>query len=109
QRLVRNEQAGSATRRARFALSARFSLFRAQESFACRIPSAPSRMATRRSSTDRPSDATPLVGVIMGSKSDLRYLQPAVDLLTELAIPHEVRVVSAHRTPDWMFEYASGA
>ena len=47
--------------------------------------------------------------VIMGSKSDLKYLQPAVDLLTELRIPHEVRIVSAHRTPDWMFEYASTA
>jgi len=49
------------------------------------------------------------VGVIMGSKSDLKYLQPAIDLLTELRIPHEARVVSAHRTPDWMFEYASTA
>src|SRR5437763_11855926 len=49
------------------------------------------------------------VAVIMGSKSDLKYLQPAVDLLTELRIPHEVRIVSAHRTPDWMFEYASTA
>jgi 5-(carboxyamino)imidazole ribonucleotide mutase len=66
-------------------------------------------MTTRRTSADRHPDATPLVGVIMGSKSDLRYLQPAVDLLTALEIPHEVRVVSAHRTPDWMFEYASGA
>ena len=45
----------------------------------------------------------------MGSRSDLRFLQPAVDLLTELAIPHEVRIVSAHRTPDWMFEYAGSA
>src|SRR5437868_9678122 len=51
----------------------------------------------------------PWVGVIMGSKSDLKYLQPGVDLLTELRIPHEVRIVSAHRTPDWMFEYASTA
>jgi len=49
------------------------------------------------------------VAVIMGSKSDLKYLQPAIDLLTELRIPHEVRIVSAHRTPDWMFEYASTA
>jgi 5-(carboxyamino)imidazole ribonucleotide mutase len=51
----------------------------------------------------------PWVGVIMGSKSDLKYLQPAIDLLAELQIPHEARVVSAHRTPDWMFEYASTA
>src|SRR3954451_25036109 len=51
----------------------------------------------------------PLVGVIMGSGSDLKYLQPAIDLLAELGVPHEAKVVSAHRTPDWMFEYASTA
>src|SRR5215217_3767035 len=51
----------------------------------------------------------PLVGVIMGSRSDLRIMSNAVDLLAELEVPHEVSVVSAHRTPDWMFEYAAGA
>lgn len=51
----------------------------------------------------------PLVGVIMGSRSDLRVMSAAVDVLTELEIPHEVKVVSAHRTPDWMFEYARAA
>ena len=51
----------------------------------------------------------PWVGVVMGSRSDLRIMSHAVDILTELAIPHEVRVVSAHRTPDWMFEYAEKA
>jgi 5-(carboxyamino)imidazole ribonucleotide mutase len=51
----------------------------------------------------------PLVGVIMGSRSDLRVMSSAVELLVELKIPHEVRVVSAHRTPDWMFEYARSA
>jgi 5-(carboxyamino)imidazole ribonucleotide mutase len=50
-----------------------------------------------------------LIGVIMGSSSDLKYLQPAIDLLIELGVPHEAKVVSAHRTPDWMFEYASTA
>jgi 5-(carboxyamino)imidazole ribonucleotide mutase len=54
------------------------------------------------------SDA-PIVAVIMGSSSDLKFLQPAIDLLVELGVPHEARVVSAHRTPDWMFEYASQA
>jgi 5-(carboxyamino)imidazole ribonucleotide mutase len=54
-------------------------------------------------------DSAPWVGVIMGSKSDLRVMSSAVDLLIELDIPHEVRVVSAHRTPDWMFEYAASA
>jgi 5-(carboxyamino)imidazole ribonucleotide mutase len=45
----------------------------------------------------------------MGSRSDLRIMSHAADLLAELDVPHEVRVVSAHRTPDWMFEYAEGA
>jgi 5-(carboxyamino)imidazole ribonucleotide mutase len=49
------------------------------------------------------------VGVIMGSRSDLGTMQPAIDLLTELGVPHEVCIVSAHRTPDWMFEYAEQA
>jgi len=51
----------------------------------------------------------PWVGVIMGSKSDLVFMQPAIDLLIELGVPFEAKVVSAHRTPDWMFEYASTA
>jgi 5-(carboxyamino)imidazole ribonucleotide mutase len=55
------------------------------------------------------SARAPWVGVIMGSKSDLKYMQAAADLLGELEIPHEVRIVSAHRTPDWMFEYAASA
>ncbi len=65
-------------------------------------------MATRSSAAagSRPS---PWVGVIMGSRSDLRVMSHAANLLAELDIPHEVRVVSAHRTPDWMFEYASSA
>lgn len=58
---------------------------------------------------DSTSSAAPLVGVIMGSRSDLRIMTHAVTLLTELGVPHEVRVVSAHRTPDWMFEYARSA
>ena len=62
-------------------------------------------MPKRKSSDPAP----PWVGVIMGSKSDLKYMQAAADLLAELEIPHEVRIVSAHRTPDWMFEYAAGA
>jgi 5-(carboxyamino)imidazole ribonucleotide mutase len=53
--------------------------------------------------------ALPWVGVIMGSKSDLEHMAPAVELLTELGIPHEVRTVSAHRTPAWMTEYATTA
>jgi 5-(carboxyamino)imidazole ribonucleotide mutase len=56
-----------------------------------------------------PGASAPWVGVIMGSRSDLEYLAPAVELLTALDIPHEVRIVSAHRTPDWMAEYAKSA
>jgi len=51
----------------------------------------------------------PLVGIIMGSSSDWETMQAAADLLEKLSVPHEVRVVSAHRTPDLLFEYASGA
>lgn len=53
--------------------------------------------------------AAPLVGVIMGSRSDYEVLAPAIEILTELKVPHEALVVSAHRTPDLMFEYASAA
>ena len=52
---------------------------------------------------------TPLVGVIMGSDSDLGVMQGAVDVLVEFEIPYEVRVISAHRTPEAMYEYASTA
>jgi 5-(carboxyamino)imidazole ribonucleotide mutase len=51
----------------------------------------------------------PLVGVVMGSKSDYEVLSAAVEILRELKIPHEARVVSAHRTPDLLFEYAESA
>ena len=51
----------------------------------------------------------PLVGIIMGSTSDWETLKPAAEMLERLGIAHEVRVVSAHRTPDLLFEYASGA
>jgi 5-(carboxyamino)imidazole ribonucleotide mutase len=52
---------------------------------------------------------TPLVGVVMGSASDFDTLAPACEVLAELGIPYEARVVSAHRTPDWLFEYAETA
>ncbi len=51
----------------------------------------------------------PLVGVIMGSTSDLNVMQAAADLLAEFAVPHEVAIVSAHRTPQRMFDYAQSA
>lgn len=51
----------------------------------------------------------PLVGVIMGSTSDWETMKDACEILYELAIPYEKRVVSAHRTPDLMFDYAESA
>ena len=51
----------------------------------------------------------PLVAIIMGSKSDWETLRHAADMLDALQIPHEARVVSAHRTPDLLFEFAAGA
>jgi 5-(carboxyamino)imidazole ribonucleotide mutase len=56
-----------------------------------------------------PDAGAPLVGVIMGSKSDWETMKAAADVLTEFGVPHECRVVSAHRTPDWMADYARGA
>lgn len=53
--------------------------------------------------------AAPVVGVIMGSKSDYEYLAPACEMLETLGVPYEKRIVSAHRTPQWMAEYATGA
>jgi 5-(carboxyamino)imidazole ribonucleotide mutase len=51
----------------------------------------------------------PLVGIIMGSQSDWETMQHAAAQLDELHVPHEVEIISAHRTPDLLFEYASGA
>jgi 5-(carboxyamino)imidazole ribonucleotide mutase len=51
----------------------------------------------------------PLVAVIMGSRSDWETMKPAADTLEQLGVAHEVRVVSAHRTPDLLFEFAAGA
>jgi 5-(carboxyamino)imidazole ribonucleotide mutase len=55
------------------------------------------------------ANSKPLVGVIMGSQSDWETLRHAAETLETLGVPHEVRVVSAHRTPDQMFEYAASA
>src|SRR5206468_2425846 len=58
---------------------------------------------------DKPSTPAPLVGVVMGSTTDYETLRSATELLAELGVPFEKRVVSAHRTPDLLFEYASTA
>lgn len=56
-----------------------------------------------------PSLPTPIVGVVMGSRSDWETMRYAAEVLAQLGVPHECLVVSAHRTPDWLFEYAAGA
>jgi 5-(carboxyamino)imidazole ribonucleotide mutase len=54
-------------------------------------------------------DTTPLVAVIMGSKSDWETMRHADEMLTQFGVPHECRIVSAHRTPAWLSEFVSGA
>lgn len=56
-----------------------------------------------------PPQDKPLIGVIMGSKSDWETLKLAAEALEQFGVPHECKVVSAHRTPDWMCEYARTA
>ncbi len=55
------------------------------------------------------AEADPLVGVIMGSKSDWETMRQADEILSRFGVPHECRIVSAHRTPGWMVEYAASA
>ena len=54
-------------------------------------------------------EENPLVGIVGGSTSDFPILKKSVDLLDHLQVKSELRVVSAHRTPDWLFEYAEKA
>jgi 5-(carboxyamino)imidazole ribonucleotide mutase len=63
----------------------------------------------KKKPSQQPTTPTPLVGVIMGSTSDLRVMQFAAETLRTLGVPHEERVVSAHRTPKLLFEYSSTA
>jgi 5-(carboxyamino)imidazole ribonucleotide mutase len=68
----------------------------------------PTRCESMSQSFSEPA-SPPLVGIIMGSQSDWETMSHSAAILKELEIPHEVRVVSAHRTPDAMFEYAASA
>lgn len=68
----------------------------------------PVRAATRPAREQNP-DRAPLVGIIMGSRSDWETMRHADEALTELDVPHECRIVSAHRTPAWLAEYAGSA
>src|SRR2546429_8404416 len=67
------------------------------------------RKAASQKSRHKDNSAHPLVGVIMGSKSDWETMAHTAETLEKLDIPFEVRVVSAHRTPDQLFEYAGSA
>jgi len=58
---------------------------------------------------DRPAFETPLVGIIMGSKSDLKIMSAAADILRQFGVPYDITLVSPHRTPHRMVEYAEGA
>ncbi|MCU0981845.1 MAG: 5-(carboxyamino)imidazole ribonucleotide mutase [Pirellulaceae bacterium] len=71
-------------------------------------------MPSRRTALTQPGAETletpaPLIGVIMGSKSDWDTMRHAAEVLEQFEVPHECRVVSAHRTPEWMCEYARTA
>ncbi|KAL9413627.1 hypothetical protein AB3S75_042168 [Citrus x aurantiifolia] len=63
----------------------------------------------KEDSSDCQSKILPRIGIIMGSDSDLPVMKDAAKILTMFSVPHEVRIVSAHRTPDLMFSYASSA
>lgn len=61
------------------------------------------------SQIEAPLVEAPLVGIVMGSRSDYSVMRAAVEILQEFGVPHEARVVSAHRTPDLLFQYAESA
>ena len=67
------------------------------------------RSKVRRKKAQRKTGSRPIVGVVMGSDSDWPTLKAAAEILEEFGVPFEKRVVSAHRTPEMMFEYAESA
>jgi 5-(carboxyamino)imidazole ribonucleotide mutase len=69
----------------------------------------PTRFCSYNRGMSESRAAGPLVGVVMGSKSDYAVMEAAVEMLREFGVAYEVRVVSAHRTPDLLFEYAAAA
>ncbi|KAF2722400.1 phosphoribosylaminoimidazole carboxylase [Polychaeton citri CBS 116435] len=73
------------------------------------VAAASTSTSTSQPTTPAPSPAAPTVAVVMGSDSDLPKLQAGLDTLDSFAIPHTVRITSAHRTPAWMAEYAAAA
>jgi 5-(carboxyamino)imidazole ribonucleotide mutase len=87
----------------------RDALRRAQAAFLAEITEMAKVRAPHLSPSSEMPENKPLVGVIMGSSSDWDTLRHTAETLTALGVPHEVKVVSAHRTPDLMFEYAAAA
>ena len=73
------------------------------------IPEASATAPTTGHDDDRPITETPLVGIIMGSKSDLKIMSAAADVLRQFGIPYEITLVSPHRTPHRMVEYSESA
>lgn len=61
------------------------------------------------STSNRSRPSAPVIGIVMGSDSDWPVMQHAAEVLTSFGVPHEAKVVSAHRTPDAMFAYAESA
>lgn len=55
------------------------------------------------------TDSSPLIGIVMGSQSDWEVMNASVTVLTDLNVPHEVKIVSAHRTPERLYQYAKEA
>jgi 5-(carboxyamino)imidazole ribonucleotide mutase len=72
-------------------------------------PAAPPKRAPKAPRPEPTALPKPLVGVIMGSKSDWDTMRHAAEILRDFGVPHECRVVSAHRTPKWMADYAATA
>jgi 5-(carboxyamino)imidazole ribonucleotide mutase len=82
---------------------------RGSKSAATRTQNIKKRTATSAKHSAGAAGRPALVGVVMGSKSDYEVLAPAIEILQMFEISHEARVVSAHRTPDWLFQYAEQA
>src|SRR5215203_1696035 len=75
-----------------------------------RFDSRPQRTANHREAAGMPArNSAPLIGIIMGSQSDWPTLKHAADIMEELGIAYEARIVSAHRTPERLYEYAKSA
>ena len=73
------------------------------------FPDSPASGAASSPADDRPTTENPIVGIIMGSKSDLKIMSAAADLLRQFGVPYDITLVSPHRTPHRMVEYAESA